>query len=212
MLSPMQFDTNDEIPAFTLSVSSVVIGSFVAGPADLVVKYDREWRPIFYLGGLVPISHFLQMDMASDYPAYFKLSVNDEEIKLIITKFRLINGLDELEIEARLHREPLVIIASDVATTLEGVLLSPPNFYGREVVLCDEEVGEFRFQRLKDSSLELSLFKAVVCISSRNPLERLGCLNTFLTFVKGSHCGLGNINAYDTDGALLHKSREGFIS
>lgn len=202
MLAPDQFDTDGDLPSFTIAVENLHICETDFGPVEIPTSYSIDWSPVFHLDNFVTSERLPSAQLSpSDFTASIRLIGSTEATKLRLSKLVLGAKINKPRLEAGLFRHPIAFGQSQSAAGFEAVVLSPPAFSG-EIL---------RLQKSESSWIELAPFKskgANACILracgnfSRNTLaDDLGQLIDFLTFVKGSYAGIGNVKAYDEDGA-----------
>ena len=200
MLLPEHFDREDELPPFEIPVDNLQLGSHGTGPVKIPVYYDGDWSLVFQLGAFV--SH--REAFAEDFSPTFRVRGANEDTKLIVTLKQFSSDLSAVNVEARPQREPLVLQFSEKAQLVRGVLLSPPKFIQKAITLREEgsifhELAPFRTQ-----SSTACLVTSNLNSDAKAPMKPLSNLIDFLTFMKGSHCGVGNLVAFDNEGEVAY--------
>ncbi|MBE1296349.1 MAG: hypothetical protein GJ678_08925 [Rhodobacteraceae bacterium] len=141
--------------------------------------------------------------MSSEVQINYK--VESEPWPLIITKRSIYSEQASPIVEARLAREPLVLFDKPNSTRFEAVLLSPPKFISAPIVLHDENKNKFEIEPLETAEGAACLLRSSLHLSAEDPLRPLSPILNFLTFMKGCHCGLGNLFAYDEEDAVAFR-------
>lgn len=116
--------------------------------------------------------------------------------------------------------EPLLINFSDTATEIKAIIMNgPDNFLSKlefrhdDYLLILEDFANTRSNHKESLSLKREYVatgtvtlrhKEGALIDSETALITLTHLNRFLTFVKGTHCGIGNIVGSNGDGKVAY--------
>lgn len=199
MLSPEQFDTSDPLPPFTISVKNLQIGGRDIGAVDIPVTYNPDWHPVFQLGEFCQASQAFSLDSF----AAIQLAGSDENIELLVTRcqYRFDLGLEAFEMEAQLARLPLVLKSLPRAQSFRAVLLSPPRLIKKSILLRENEKCEFEIIPFQTRNCSPCLVSSNLALDTSDPIAPLSNFNTFITFMKGSYCGFGNLVASNKDGS-----------
>lgn len=196
MLLPEQFDTSSEPPSFLLAVEDIQIGELRIGPTKVLVSYDSDWRPLLNLESCLSADVSMKLAFSGSSSASLELKGSRRKIPVILTKIQTGTQSEMVTVEARLQREPLVLPGNGNAQGFKAVLVSAPEFLKLPIKLIDECGIGFEIMPFKETKSSY-LLGSNAQLDSENPLKPLANLIDFLTFVKGAHCGLGNLIAFD---------------
>jgi hypothetical protein len=184
------------VPNFSVPAENLNLFGKDIGPVIIPMSYDISWRILLHLGQFVSTKKFLDFFTGRD-AANIRLPGNKNDLEIIITKRQISSETDDIIVEARLCREPLEIIFSDQHKRIEAILLNSPELQGRKIELYDSDNIEFVISPLKSSQLGACLISSNLQVSSEDALKSLQEFICFFTFVKGTHCGSGNIFSFD---------------
>jgi hypothetical protein len=200
MLFPNQFNDIKQVPPFSLSVEEVTINGEDMGTTEILVSYDDQGRPLLNFEDFPPSTFaLLECEVRVKYKA------DSEPFPLIITKRSFNSEHPKPIVEARLSREPLILVDSPSSKKFEAVLLSAPRFLSKPIVLYDKDGIEFKLKPFKSEEGATCLIGSDMNLNANDPLNPLEPFLNFLTFTKGCHCGLGNLFAYDEDGSVAFR-------
>ncbi|SEO19186.1 hypothetical protein SAMN05216227_10591 [Pseudorhodobacter antarcticus] len=199
MLSPHQFDTDTPLPQFTIAVENLNLCGTDLGPVTIPVSYDERWSPRFHLGGFMDDETALIGKLFSGADAFFRIPGTAQNTALIVTKFQYGSNSDTI-IEACLTREPLELGHTKTINNFSAVILSPPFFLDKPIQLTETETLSFEILRFTAKGANACLLKAQGRFESAKLFSTLSNLITFMTFLKGSHAGIGNVLALNDDG------------
>lgn len=192
MLHPNQLIDIDHTSPFSLAVEEVSIDGVDHGPVEILISYDEQGSPHF------KFVEFFPSDMAVlKASVQMKYKADSEPVPIIITKRSFNSEQEKPTVEARLAREPLVLVDHPRSKRFEAVLLAAPRFLSKPIVLCDINGVKFELEPFKSEEGATCLIRSDLRLNANAPIEPLESLRSFLTFTKGCHCGLGNLFAYD---------------
>ena len=200
MLLPRQFQNIEQLPSFSLNVEEVLIDGVDMGPSEISISYDEQGNPLLNFGDIFPPTlNLLECKVLVKYRS------NSAPVPIFITKKSYSSGQAMPKVEARLTRVPLVLEDSPKSKRFEAVLLSAPMFRTIPIILYDENGIKFEIEPFKPEEGSMCLITSDMNLDAESPLNPLSTLLNFLTFVKGSHCGLGNLFAYDANDAVAFR-------
>ncbi|MEM5475389.1 hypothetical protein [Pacificibacter sp. AS14] len=196
MLTPDQFISASELPAFKIDVAEFNVNGACLGPTTLHIHYNEQFSPRIQLQELATFKDAFNQPTIS-----FKYKTGDTDQTLFITKANFSSNKPETDIEAVSTREPILLVDKQTSSSFDAVLLNPPEFLQKPIILTDIDGVEYTIVRAKETNSP--------CVISSNlelradaPLKPLGPLIDFLTFVKGGHLGFGNLIAHDENAVI----------
>lgn len=209
MILPNQFKNIKQVASFLLAVEQVKVDGVDKGPTEILISYDDRGRPLLNFGDF-----FDNTMLISECKVEVKYKAESEPWPILITKRSFGSEHSKPIVEARLAREPIILVDSTSSERFEAVLLSPPEFLSKVISLSDANGMNFEILPFKAAEGDTCLIRSDLNLKSHDPLTPLDPLIDFLTFMKGSHCGLGNLFAYgENDNVafrLLGFSRDDF--
>ncbi|WP_444462519.1 hypothetical protein [Rhodobacter capsulatus] len=197
MLTPEELLKADTPPRFEISVDNLRIRDRDVGPARIPVSYDADWIPVFHLGAFVEWGEAFNVDGNTD----FSFECGGYITKLFLKRCTFPFHGEPSTVEARAKRIPIHLGQAAISAGFSSVLLSPPEFLSRTIRLVTPENVTFK---IVPSGVvgKPCLISSTLETGSDDVVSDMGCLHVFLTFVKGSHCGVGNLIAHDATGAV----------
>lgn len=201
MLSPDQFETSDRLPSFTVPADRLLFDDVDLGPIDIPASYNHDGRVVLELGSFASFQHVLLPDLE------VKIQIRGEQElkKFLIGRRKYSSDPENLTFEVRPSREPLVVTSSSVANSFKAVLLSPPKFIARPIELIGSDTSRFILTPFARDTREGCFISSDVKTEATNPFMPLHTIIQFMTFMKGSNCGLGNLQAFDSDGEIAYQ-------
>ena len=196
MLDPKAFCADDAELHFTFQADDVEFRGVHTGAVTLSACYDANRRILINLGAALPAGLIPDLDSTAE----IKFKNSPSAASVLLTKYVDCGPESSPIVEGRLAREPVVIDYLRTASRFEAVLLSSPKTYGKSLILVDRRNAKFCLCPVDKSNGGTCLLVSEAEVSASDPLGPLQELLLFLTFVKGTHCGLGNMKAYDVNG------------
>jgi hypothetical protein len=200
MLHPDQFDTDDDLPLFLVPTDNLWINGVDIGPVDIPVAYDQEWTPVFQLGAFARFRDF----PLAEFTASFLARGSNERIELIITNWN-IHSHQRVTVEAQLKLTPVRLGPLIQAHSFKAVLISSPQLLKRHIILEESDSVRFDLAPFSNRASAGCMISSESQINLRNPLEIFQNLILFMTFLKGSNCGLGNLVAINENGSVAYQ-------
>lgn len=201
MLTPEQFETHEPLPSFTVPADRLWIGDLDVGPADVPASFDDNWSIVLQLGSFVSPLKAMSLEIS----AAVQLQGSEERMELLVTRRSFSFDEDSLTIEARPARLPMVLVASPSAVSFKAVLLSPPDFIKKPIKLLAADQHEYCLTPFASDTTGGCILSSNQKTHASDPLQPLETISYFLTFMKGSNCGLGNLHAYDSSGEIAYR-------
>lgn len=201
MLTPEQFETREPLPPFTVPADQLWIDDVELGPTDIPASFDHNWRTVLQLGSFASIEKVLSSNMS----VALRLQGSQEREELLVTRRSYGSASDNLTIEAQSAREPMVLTVSPSAASFKAVLLSPPDFLGKPITLVASDTHEYCLTPFARDTAKGCFISSDLETSATEPLLPLQTIRYFMTFMKGSHCGLGNLHAFDRSGEIAYR-------
>ncbi|WP_444452162.1 hypothetical protein ACTTAI_14085 [Rhodobacter capsulatus] len=197
MLTPEEFLKADTPPRFEIAVDKLRIRDRDVGAARIPVSYDADWTPVFHLGEFVEWREAFNVDGNTD----FSFECGGYITTLFLKRCTFPFHGEPSTVEARARRIPIHLGQAAICSSFSAVLLSPPEFLSRTIRLVQPEGVIFE---IVPSGVmgNPCLISSTLGTGSDDVVSDMGCLHGFLTFVKGSHCGVGNLIAHDANGAV----------
>lgn len=150
--------------------------------------------PFFHLGSFVgKADGILQNAFSGNLTATIRLPDVTEATDLMITKTQFGSGFNDISVEARLYREPMILAPSRQIKSFSAAILSPPNFQNKSIRLTENDNLQFELLPLKVKNVNAYRLNAVGKIDADDVYGSLSNLLDFLTFVKGSYAGVGHV-------------------
>lgn len=199
MFSPNQIKDMDHTSPFLLSFEQVRIDGIDHGSAEILITYDAEGRAVFRF------KNFFSTGVGLDSDVQLKYRADSATVPIFITKCRYSSNIEDYTVEARLTREPLVLMEKPTSDRFEAVLLGAPRFLSKNIPLVDSSGTKFELRPPKTEEGEKCVIHSDLALKAGTPIKPLGTLLNFLTFVKGTHCGLGNLFAFDKGDQLAFR-------
>lgn len=203
MLPPEQFDSDRELPTFPISVANLKICGSDLGRVEIPVSYDASGSPVFHLKNFVDFRQALSPDFTASIQSH-GLKAN---IELLPIHREYSSDTGSVTVNAVATSVPVLLGSSDAACRIEAVLLHPPKFLQYPILLIDEKARNFRLSPFRTKNHTAWLLTSDIQVDAETSLEPFLSLINFLTFVKGSNCGLGNLVAFNSDGIEAFRVR-----
>ncbi len=200
MLTPCQFSESDDLPSFYIPVAEVRVDEKKFGPTEIPMIYDEGGEPVLSIGKFFPRDFH-----ALNSTVEIRFRGDDEPWPLILTKRSIKFEQDEPEVEAQFTRLPFVLESTRTSQRFEAVLFNAPKFISKPIILIDETGSEFNISPLKSKEGSPCLVTSNLKLDADDPFRPLSTIIDFLTFVKGSHCGIGNLFAFDESDSVAFK-------
>ncbi|WP_086053217.1 hypothetical protein [Pseudoruegeria sp. SK021] len=200
MLNINQFDTTEDLPKFYLPVLNLKMGNLNTGPVEIPVSYGSNWEVIFHLGEFASYLDAVKDFFSEIYTASISLETLNSPVELMISKRKLSSEKDRVVIEARARTEPILLAHSTSGIGFKAVLISAPTFLQKPITLRDAHSNEFEITPPTSKDCTTCIVSSSQNVVSENLLGNLQSFLTFLTFVKGSHSGFGNLTASSENG------------
>lgn len=200
MLTPEELLKADTPPRFEIAVDKLRICDRDVGATRIPVSYDAEWTPVFHLG------EFAQWEDAftDEHDVDFSFECGGQTTELHMTNCTLHFNGEQCTMDARAKRRPILLGRSETSAGFSAVLPSPPKFVSRPILLVTPKNVTFE---IVSSGVEgrPCLISSTLQAGSEAILSHMQSLHGFLTFVKGSRCGIGNLIAHDANGAVAFR-------
>ncbi len=197
MIPPDQFNDIESLPSFLVPVEQVLLNGENLGPCDLSISYDHSCRPLISFGDFfAPDLSILECEVSVLYKK------DSTPCPIIITKRSYNLERNKPTVEARLTREPLALIDKSHSQKFEAVLLSVPNFFSNPIRLQNESGDKFEIIPFESAEGSNCVVHSDLKLDPNEPLKPLSVFLDFMTFMKGSDCGFGNLFAYDENGEI----------
>ncbi|WP_206539718.1 hypothetical protein [Leisingera sp. ANG-S5] len=201
MLLPNQLKDIKQVPPFSLAVEQVKINGENRGPTEILVSYDEQGSPLLSLGEIFPSTmSALNCEIQVRYKA------DSDPWPILITKREFNPEQNKPIVEARLSREPLVLIDKSDSKKFEAALISAPRFLKNPILLIDKNGNKFEIKPSKSAEGATCFIRSDLHLNAKDPLKPLAPFINFLTFAKGCHCGLGNLFAYAENDSIAFRS------
>jgi hypothetical protein len=197
MLSPDEFNTDQPLPLFEIEVDNLRLAGEDIGAVTVPVSYDHSWNPVFDLSAFATFERVISNDWSASIR--FKASSTDSE--LIISRLQTSTDQQSATLEAKLKHVPAILCSSEKGHGFKAIVLSPPNFLRKPIILKGAESLVFEINHFFNIRHNACLLTSNLKFNAREPLAPLSNLIEFLTFVKGSLCGVGNVQAFAPDGS-----------
>jgi hypothetical protein len=203
MLSPRQFDTDDDLPRFTTPVENLRIGETDFGPVEVPTSYSADWSPLFHLDEFASSSQFSKsIEFLSDFPVLIQFTGTAEPVKLLVSKINFVGpNPSDVMLEAHSRFLPIAFGPLQIGSSFAAVVLSPPAFLGNILRLPVNQSDAFELVPFKTKGAKACLLRASGCFNRDRLFSQLGDLMDFLTFLKGSYAGIGNVEVFDEHAA-----------
>ena len=196
----------DQIPSFPLAIEELSINGENTGPMETTVSYDEKGNVLLSLGSFFTQKFWREKanhDMVHE--VQMKCKAISDPYEGYITTIKLPPGLDNPIVEASLSSPALSRVDSPSSNRFEALLLSAPQIKKLPIFLNDGHGTTIEIGSSKSEKGRVSLIKVYAKTSANNPLVALAPLRSFLTFVKGTNCGLGHLIAYDASDSVSLK-------
>jgi hypothetical protein len=200
MLLPKQFTDMKQTSPFLLIVEEVKVDGVDVGPTEISISYDE--------GGKLLLSFEIDYSpevISEECEIQVKYKADSEPLGIFLTERSLSFENAKVAVEARFFREPVVLIDRPSSKRFEAVLLSGPKFLSKTIILFDGNGTKFEIEPFKSEEGASCLIKSDINLKAKSPLEPLEPILDFLTFAKGSYCGLGNLFTYDEDDSVAFR-------
>ena len=211
MQEPNQFQhiqNVDQIPFFPLAVEELWISGVNKGPMETTISYDEQGHVLLSLGNLFTREFWREkcyQIRSRPIEIQIKCRANRDPYSGYITRLKYPQWPNRPIVEASLNCPPLSLVDSPSSNRFEALLLSAPQIQKLPIFLYDEHGTTFEIGPSKSKEGRVSLIKVYTKRSAINPLTALVPLRCFLTFVKGTNCGLGHLIAYDASDSVVLK-------
>lgn len=200
LIRPRNLNGVDRILPFSINVEELIVDGVEFGPADVPVSYDAQGRVCLELGDFFP-----KTLRALEATVQMRYRAGGDPFPLVVTKRSVGCEQEKPTIEARLSKEPLALVDSTSAKRFEAVLFAPPQFISKGIQLHDCDGVGFSIDPFSTLECSACLVHSDINAQSTSPILPLAPLLDFLTFVKGCHCGFGNLFAYDEGDVLAFR-------
>lgn len=162
---------------------------------DIEFSYDEKGMMTFHLGDFFEFE-----DIFSDKNIKIQYRKDSAESELLVLKAQV----GEKTIATAIPSvQPLNLSQSTSADKFVGVLLSPPNFYNRKIELLSSSGTQFSLLPVKESKDDACIVTFNLAEKTNEPLQATQTLLYFLSFTKGSDCGVGHVFGYSENGDLI---------
>lgn len=198
MLSPEAFDTAEPLPQFEIAVQNLRLGGVDLGPARIPVSYDQNWQPRLQLGEFATIEQVIEYDDTTS----IRFPGDSADTQLLISRREYSSTEPSVTIEAIFQITPCIANFSGKGDRFQAVVLSPPDFLKKDIVLQNAQSSSFVLSPFSTKSSNGCLLTSDLKLDASDPFLPLRNLITFLTFVKGGRCGVGNLIALAYDGSI----------
>ena len=199
----------DQIQPFPLAVEELRIDRVNKGPVETTVSYDEQGRVLLELGNMFTQKFWQEIIYQFRYKPIeiqIKCMANSDPYLGYITRIKP-QGVNSPIVEASLCCPPISLVDSPSSNRFEALLLSVPQIQELPIFLYDEHGTTFEIGPSMSEEGRVSLIRVYTKkISAINPLTALAPLHFFLTFVKGTNCGLGHLIANDASDSVVLKS------
>lgn len=201
MLSPRDIHNIDDLTEFKVRVHSLKIGETEPKYCDVRISYDEKARILLHLG-----EHCENAFGIFGTDASIKYSSASKECPIFISRQWISTTAESPVVEARLKTEPLTLCETETASRFEAIIINPPQFISNEISLIDTYGNCFQIQPRNFENGSTCFVEGTIAISHKNWLEKIQTLVVFLTFLKGSHCGIGHLFAYAQNSDLCFRA------
>lgn len=201
MLSPRDIHNIDDLTEFKVRVHSLKVGETERQNCDLRISYDEKARILLHLG-----EHCENTFSIFGIDASIKYSSASAELPIFISRQRLSTTAESPIVEARANKEPMTLCETGGASRFEAIIINPPQFISNEICLIDHYGNCFKIHPREFDDGSTCFLEGFIEISNENWLEKIQKLSIFLTFLKGSHCGIGHLFAYAENSDLCFRA------
>lgn len=200
MRSPEEFVQNLDDPSSELAVDNLCLWGRDVGPARIPVTFGQDFTPTLHLGAFATIADAAGAFSPNTPPVSISWG-SAPQIELRVTRVKITDA-DIPQIHARAKRLPILMETSPNACRFSAVLLSPPRFLEQPVLLHGQDGIAFEITPTVANKDVPCLITGMLALTAKDPLSPLRALMSFMTFLKGSRCGIGNLFAFDTNNAV----------
>ncbi|TKW65270.1 MAG: hypothetical protein DI616_15120 [Paracoccus denitrificans] len=182
MINLDNLNANNYNAAFKLNLDYLKIADKEILDTSVLVSYDQNWRVNIDLSQHFALGEALSL-MSSNSTGEVLGSIDGEEFSILLTQVggELVEG--RVAVMGTLKCEPLNTGPSSKYTTLSGIVISPPDLTGKDLVLNDNKGRTFTLKPTGKKGAKAMEIEIGLPAADTRIIEHLGRLHDFLTFL-----------------------------